>query len=411
MITPPPERRPRLIYAVTHPMGARLLLRGQLAYMQRRGFDVAVVASPGEDLDVVAAREDVETIPLPMPRAIQPREDTRAFLALYRLFKARRPDVVSAGTTKAGLLGTVAARLARVPVCVYTLRGLRMETARGFQRGVLSLTEHAAAKAAHRVLAVSPSLAQEFTARGFARLEKVTVVGRGSSNGIDLARFAPTSEGQAAERALRERLGLPEGTPIVGFVGRFTRDKGIVELVEAFGRVHRLRPEARLLLVGDFEQEDPVPEATIEQIQRHAAIVQAGFVSDVVSYYGLMDVLAFPSHREGFPNAPLEAAAAGIPTVGAAATGTVDAIEDGVTGRLVAKGDVGGLTQALLGYFSDEGLRQRHGAAARERVATHFRSEVVWGGIYDAFVRLLQARGLPLPHENLAEAPVEMEIG
>lgn len=407
MITPPPKRRPRLIYAVTHPMGARLLLRGQLAYMQQRGFDVAVVASPGKDLDIVAEREGVETVPVPMPRAIQPREDARALLALYRLFKARRPDIVSAGTTKAGLLGTVAARLAGVPICVYTLRGLRMETAQGFQRHVLSLTEHVAAKAAHRVLAVSPSLAREFTEQGFARPEKLAVVGRGSSNGVDLARFAPTPEGQTAERALRERLSLPEGAPVVGFVGRFTRDKGIVELVEAFGRVHRLWPEARLLLVGDFEHEDPVPKATVEQIRRHAAIVQAGFVSDVVPYYGLMDVLAFPSHREGFPNAPLEAAAAGIPTVGAAATGTVDAIEDGVTGQFIAKGDAEGLAEVLLRYLGDEGLRRRHGEAARERVTAHFRSDRVWEGLYDEFIRLLQERGLPLPQEGAVGALAE----
>ena len=402
-------RPPRLIYVVTHPMAARLLLRGQLDYMRRCGFDVAVVASPGADLDVVAKREDVEVIALPMPRAIRPYQDVRALLALYRLFRSRRPDIVSAGTTKAGLLGTLAARLAGVPVCIYTLRGLRMETARGLQRILLGLTEHAAAKAAHRVLAVSPSLARAFVEQGFARPSKVAVVGRGSSNGVDLARFAASSEQRASAEALRSRLGLPAQAPVVGFVGRFTRDKGIPELVAAFERVWQHRPEARLLLVGDFEEEDPVPAAAKARIEQHPAIVQAGFVADVAPYYGVMDVLAFPSHREGLPNVPLEAAAAGIPTVGALTTGTVDAVEDGVTGRLVTCGDPDVLAETLLRYLEDEPLRRRHGEAARKRVAAHFRSERVWEGYRDEFVRLLRARGLPLPQASPAETLVEME--
>ena len=409
-MTNPLCRRPRLIYVVTHPMAARLLLRGQLAYMRQRGFDVAVVASPGRDLDEVAEREGVETIAVPMLRAIRPYHDARALLALYRLFRERRPDLVSAGTTKAGLLGTLAARLAGVPACVYTLRGLRMETAQGAQRTLLSLTEHAASKAAHRVLAVSPSLSRAFVAGGFAPAAKVTVVGRGSSNGVDFERFTPSPERRTSAQALQARLGIPEGAPVIGFVGRFTRDKGIAELVEAFGRIHRRHPDVRLLLVGDFEREDPVPEATVEEIKRHEAVIQAGFVADVAPYYGVMDVLAFPSHREGFPNVPLEAAAAGVPTVGAATTGTVDAIEDGATGRLVPRGDADALTNALLGYLEDEALRRRHGEAARERVAAHFRSEQVWEGIGDAFTRLLQERGRPLPHGSQAKAPVEMEI-
>ena len=390
-------------------MAARLLLRGQLAYMHRCGFDVAVVASPGADLDVVAEREDVEIIAVPMPRAIRPYQDVRALLALYRLFRTRRPDVVSAGTTKAGLLGTLAARLAGVPVCIYTLRGLRMETARGLQRTLLSLTEQAAAGAAHRVLAVGPSLARAFVQQGFARPGKVAVVGRGSSNGVDLDRFAASPEQRASAEDLRARLGLPAQVPVIGFVGRFTRDKGISELVEAFERVCRRRPETRLLLVGDFEKEDPVPAATKARIERHPAIIQAGFVADVAPYYGVMDVLAFPSHREGFPNVPLEAAAAGIPTVGALTTGTVDAVEDGVTGQLVARGNAGELAEALLRYLEDEPLRRRHGEAARERVAAHFRSERVWEGYRDEFVRLLQARGLPLPQASPEQALVETE--
>jgi glycosyltransferase involved in cell wall biosynthesis len=103
-----------------------------------------------------------------------------------------------------------------------------------------------------------------------------------------------------------------------------------------------------------------------------------GFVPDAAPYYPLMDVLAFPSSREGFPNAPLEAAAAGVPTVGYRVTGTVDALVDGGTGRIVPAGDRAALADALAAYLDDPDLRRRHGRAARERAETHFRREIVW---------------------------------
>src|SRR5438477_6658429 len=117
-------RRPRLVYVVTHPVTADLLLRGQLAFMRENGFDTAVVAAPGKELDRVAARERVESYSIPMVRSTDPPRDLVALTRLTRLFRRIEPDIVNAGTTKAGLLGMLAARAAGVPLRVYLLRGL-----------------------------------------------------------------------------------------------------------------------------------------------------------------------------------------------------------------------------------------------------------------------------------------------
>lgn len=394
---PPTEPWPHLVVLVTHPMTARLLLAGQLRHLSESGFRVTLVTSPGPDLDGLVEREGVEVRMLPMERELSPLRDILACTRLVRLFRRLRPDLVNAGTPKAGLLGMLAARIAGVPVRIYTLRGLRLETARGVKRRLLARSERLACASAHRVLCVSESLRRRAVDLGLVDEAKTAVPGAGSSNGVDGERFQAAAADRESLRTLRAELGLPSEAPVIGFVGRFTRDKGIAELAEAFDRISRELPEARLLLLGDFEHGDPVPRELADRLRRDPRVVLPGFVQDTAPYYPLMDVLALPSHREGFPNAPLEAAAAGVPTVGLRATGVVDAVVAGETGTLVPVGDSAGLAGALLRYLQDPDLRRRHGEAARERVKAEFRREVVW----EAWEEEIRRCGLDYGFESL----------
>ncbi|HSV91821.1 MAG TPA: glycosyltransferase family 4 protein, partial [Desulfobacterales bacterium] len=380
-----------LLYCVTVPLSAWTLLRGQLAHFRAHGYDVHLACSPGPALPEVATREGVTVHEIPMNRdASSPLRDAGSLVAMTGLMRRLRPDIVNAGTPKAGLVGMLAARLAGTGARVYVMRGLRLETAAGTKRRALGLAERLACRCAHTVLCVSESLRDEAVSAGLVEREKTVVIGAGSSNGVEIERFRPDGAMLREVARLRDELHLDDDSPTVGFIGRLTRDKGVVELVDAFELLYDEDPSRRLLLVGDAEDGDPLPERTARTLRAHPGIVRTGFVPETAPYYQLMDVLCLPSHREGFPNAPLEAAAAGRPTVTTDATGARDSVIDGQTGRIIARGDTSALAEALRELLSDRAEARRMGARAQRRAAAEYAPERVWSGLAELYRDLLE---------------------
>ncbi len=263
----------------------------------------------------------------------------------------------------------VAARAAGVPARVYTLHGLPMATSNGWRRRLLRWSDGLACAVASRRLCVSRSLREAVDREGICTADRLEVQGAGSVSGVDArGRFNPTLVAAAARRAMRERLGIPEDARAIGFVGRVAREKGIVELLDAWELLRAELPDLRLLVVGPMEPNDAIPLNVIERIVNDDRVHFVGPVADTAPLYAAFDVLALPTHREGLGQVLLEAAAMGLPVVASRVVGCVDSVVHGVTGTLVRPGDAAATAGALRAYLDDPDLAREHGEAGRARV-------------------------------------------
>jgi glycosyltransferase involved in cell wall biosynthesis len=222
------------------------------------------------------------------------------------------------------------------------------------------------------VLCNSESMRTEALALGIAPAEKLHLLGDGSSNGVNLERFAPGSSD------VRSRFKLADAAPVIGFVGRLTKDKGIPELLEAFEIILKRCPHAQLLLVGWFDlAEDALGLEWRKRIANHPNIHCTGFVAETAPFFRAMDVMVLPTWREGFPNVVLEAAATGIPVITTECTGSRDSVVPEVTGLLIPPGYPEAISEAALKLLGDADLRERMGIAARAWVCRHYGDERV----------------------------------
>ena len=368
--------KPKILLGVTVDMSLGLM-RGFPEYLVKQGWEVHVVSSPGPGLNRLALLDGVSAHPLTMSREPSLLRDLRALIAWIVLLRRVRPDLISVGTPKAGLLGSVAGRLAGIRHRVYMLRGLRLETATGIGRRILAAIERLSISSADRVVSVSPSLRDRAIGLGLVRDEKIVVLGSGSSNGVNLQTFDRGAFSEIQRASLSSRLGLIPGLPVVGFVGRLTRDKGLNVLAEARMILAREGVDYQLLVVGGVE--DTSGSATFDGgLGKGRPAVVTGHVSDPETYYQVMDILCLPTLREGFPNVVLEAAAASVPTVTTNATGAIDSVLDGETGLISQSGSARSLADQLAVVIEDGARREAMGHRAAEFVAKEFSQHRVW---------------------------------
>lgn len=338
------------------------------------GWDVHLVTSPGPELDEHKIQNYARCHEIRMKRG-PALSDGPSLIKWISLLAKIRPDVISAGTPKAGLLGMLAGTIARIPNRIYVLRGLRLENTQGFQLFILEMIEKLTARCATQVLSVSPSLRDLYVSKGLTRPEKIVVLGHGSSKGVDTSRFRPAlvKERQTLEQ-MRAQIGLRPDVPVLGLFGRHTKDKGFPIFFDALRQQELAELPLQILAVGDDESAGSFLSGTDSLAHNFVSLPRA---KDLEVYYRMIDVLCLPTLREGMPNVALEAQSSGIPVITTTATGAIDSVEHRRTGILVSKGSVSELAWAIALLVRDKSLRDSLAGNARPWVLDRFTEERV----------------------------------
>jgi glycosyltransferase involved in cell wall biosynthesis len=385
----------RIIYITTIPLTLITFFDGFMSFMKKQGFEVCCVSSDGDEIEALQQKFSIDAYKVDMTRMISPFRDALSFFKLVNVFWRVKPDIVHASTPKASFLGMLAAKILAVPARVYGCYGLRLETERGLKRFILWAAEWVSFRCAHVAVPNSASLRKRIESLRLCGAQKMVTLGKGSSHGVKAETiFNPSLFDPNVRARIRKQYLIGEEAVIIGYFGRLVRDKGIIELAHAWRMLREENPELILMLIGDAEPQEPLPDEVLRNFAADDSVVMLGWVNpdQVAEYMSAMDVIVLPTYREGFPNVLLEAAAMELPVVATRVTGCVDAVIDGVTGTLVEPRDAEGLAKALLAYACDPQLRKQHGKAAREMVLRDFLPENILEDALRLYRQLLEKR-------------------
>lgn len=385
------NRTNRIAQVTTVDGTLRFILLGQMRRLRDEGFDVSAVSARGPyapDLEAAGIRH----IHWPhATRAWDPVSDARAFVELLAILRRERFDIVHTHTPKPNIMGRIAARLAGVPCVVNSVHGFyAMPEDPPIKRIPVLALERIAARFSDLELYDSNEDMAWARRIGLVKTWKSRFMG----NGVDLRRFDPSAVSAERLAALRDDLGIREGSLVVGAVGRLVAEKGYRELFAAAEEVRRVTPNARFVVLGapDLEKADAITSTEIERARKD--VIFTGWVDDVRDLLALMDVFVLPSWREGQPVSAIEAAAMARAIVVTKIRGCREVVTHDEDGLLVPARDVSGLAAAITRLLGDPSLRARLGKAARERAIAHFDEQKIADNLVLEYRKLLVRKGI-----------------
>lgn len=384
MLTPATTTRKKICLLTTSELVVRWFLLDQLAALSQR-YDVTLLVNTDNPSFLQDTGIRVRVLPLDIARKISPSQDLRTLLDLVRRLQRERFDLVHTVAPKAGLLGIMAAAITRVPLRIHTFQGEVWATRTGLMRRLLRFLDWLVARLATHLLVVSESERQFLVAEGILPPSKSRVLAKGSICGVDTQRFSPPGDNKAA---LRARMNIAPAQTVFLYVGRLTKDKGILDLVVAFDQFWLTNPASLLMIVGP-DEEQLGAHIRAMKLKADAAIRIPGPTTTPEDYIAAADVVCLPSYREGLGMVLIEAAAVGIPAMASRIYGISDAVVDGETGLLHTPASVEDIRQTMQRLSSDPALRQHLGDQALQRARRDFSQETVTAALLDFYTEIL----------------------
>ena len=363
---------PGVIFVTSHPTTAVVFMLPHIRAL-RSLVTVQVFANSSDTTLLQQRGVDVPIEFVPVVRPIAIWSDIKALWILYWRFRRNRPLAVHTITPKAGLLGMTAAWLARVPVRVHSFTGQVWVTRTGFLRWLLKAADKLIVALATDLLVDSRSQRDFLIDQGVLAIGRSSVLGAGSICGVNTERFLPNG---STREIVRKELGTASDAVVCLYLGRLNRDKGVLDLASAFGRITDKHPKAEFWVVGPdeadyFQQMQMLLGSSMSKVKR------VGFTPLPERFMQAADLFCMPSYREGFGSSVIEAAACGVPALVSRIYGLTEAVIEGQTGWMHEAGNIQDLSKTLDSLLSDPRERSIRGQAARQYVETYFTQEIV----------------------------------
>lgn len=371
--------KPKLIRITTIPGSLYKLLDGQLKFMSEF-YEVVGVSSSGDFLEKVELQEGVRIKAIEMTREITLGSDIKSLWQMYLYLHKEKPLIVHTHTPKAGIVGMMAAWLARVPIRLHTVAGLPLMEAKGVKRRLLNFVEKTTYFFSTKVYPNSYGLKDFIISENLCCQNKLKVIGSGSSNGINTSYFNPVLLIDDEKNLLRNTLHIDKTDFVYISVGRLVKDKGINELVAAFNELNL--KDCKLLLVGQYEKElDPLLPETEQIIDDNPDIISLGYKDDVRPYMAISNCLVFPSYREGFPNVVMQAGSMGLPSIVTNINGCNEIIKESQNGLIIPSKNKEALQKAMQYCLTNKEHLTRMANNARALITSRYEQKDIWEAI------------------------------
>jgi glycosyltransferase involved in cell wall biosynthesis len=357
------------------------------AWLDPARFRVDVLSGPqtgteGSLIEEAQAQGIRLTILPDLLRQVSPLHDLRALASLTRFIREGGYTIVHTHSSKAGILGRLAARRAGAPIIVHTVHGWSFhDHMPALTRRIYTLLERWMARFTHALVVVAEKDIEKGLHARIGRREQYHLI----RSAIPLDTFDPAKVDRVAAR---QALGLPLDAQVIGAIGRFSAQKNPLDWVRVAGIIGRARPDARFLLVGDGPLRRQVKAALAQEGLAGRAVL-TGIRRDTPRLLAAMDVFMLTSLWEGLPRTIPEAQAMSLPVVANHADGTVEAIQDGFNGFLCHPGDLQGMAERVLALLDNPLLCAEMGARGRSAAQQTFDLRLMIRqieGLYDALL-------------------------
>jgi glycosyltransferase involved in cell wall biosynthesis len=315
---------------------------------------------------------NVKVYNIPIARAINIFYDIKSLYLLIMYLYRENISVIYSISPKGGLLSITAGWLVCVPVRIHTFTGQVWFTKKGITKWLLKMIDKIISLLSTVIIVDSASQREFLLSNKVVSDKKSFVLGNGSISGVDIKRFFPS---KGARERLRAKMRIHNSTIVFLFVGRLKKDKGVLELINAFAKIYNLK-KMSLWFVGD-DEENLLKELEGIACAEKISVDFFSYTTAPEEYMQAADVFCLPSYREGFGSTIIEAAACGIPAIGSRIYGITDAIIDGETGILVEKGVVNELASTMLEFAKNDYLRKKMGERAMKVAIEKYNPDLI----------------------------------